>query len=253
MGIVVWQKEDVNSKKIIHGNFTRLTSLFVTSNGDIYIDGGQKNGRVQKWIAETSIFVTVMNVSSACDGLFVDINGTLYCSMSQHHQVVKRSLNDTVMTSNHVAAGTGIRGSASNQFNNPCGIFVDVNLDLYVADCNNNRVQLFRSGESNGITVAGSTSRNPTISLNCPSGIILDANKYLFIADQDNDRIVGSSLNGFRCLVGCDGEVAQFNRLTSPSGFSFDRSGNILVTDDRYSRIQIFLLKNDSFGKLKKI
>ncbi|CAF1563870.1 unnamed protein product, partial [Adineta steineri] len=201
--IVIWQEGSVNPTKIIHGNFTQTWSLFVTSNGDIYIDDGEKNGRVQKWIAETNTFVTVMNVNSSCDGLFVDINDTLYCSMSA--QVVKRSLNDSVMSSNRVAAGTGIEGSASNQLNSPHGIFVDVNLDLYVADCYNDRVQLFQSGESNGITVAGSTSRNPTIKLRLPRGIILYADKYLFILDSFNSRIIGSGLNGFRCLVGCYG------------------------------------------------
>ncbi|CAF1373054.1 unnamed protein product [Adineta steineri] len=244
--IVIWQEGSVNPTKIIHGNFTQTWSLFVTSNGDIYIDDGEKNGRVQKWIAETNTFVTVMNVNSSCDGLFVDINDTLYCSMSA--QVVKRSLNDSVMSSNRVAAGTGIEGSASNQLNSPHGIFVDVNLDLYVADCYNDRVQLFQSGESNGITVAGSTSRNPTIKLRLPRGIILYADKYLFILDSFNSRIIGSGLNGFRCLAGCYGWGSQSNQLSSPFSFSFDSYGNIFVTDQYNDRIQKFLLIKDSFG-----
>ncbi|CAF4222211.1 unnamed protein product, partial [Adineta steineri] len=250
--IVIWDDESVNPTKIIHGNFTLPNSHFVTSNGDIYIDDGQKNGRVQKWIAERNSFVTVMNVSSSCWGLFVDVNGTLYCSMRTPPQVVKRLLNDTVITSNRVAAGTGIGGLRSNQLASPRGIFVDVNFDLYVADCGNDRVQLFQSGESNGITVAGSTSLNPTISLDCPSGIMLDTDKYLFIADLRNNRIIGSGLNGFRCLVGCYEVGSQSNQLAGPSSLSFDRYGNIFVIDARNSRIQKFLLMKDSFGKLKK-
>ncbi|CAF1094356.1 unnamed protein product [Adineta steineri] len=246
--IVVWNEESVNPTKIIHGNFTRPSSLFVTSNGDIYIDDGEKNGRVQRWSADTYIFVTVMNVNLSCWGLFVDINDTLYCSMYNHHQVVKRSLNEFVMTSNRVAAGTGIGGSSSNQLNTPVGIFVDMNLDLYVADYGNDRVQLFQSGESNGITVAGSTSRNPTITLNHPTGIILDADKYLFIADFSNHRIVGSGLNGFRCLVGCYGGGSQSNQLILPISFSFGCSGNMFVTDSGNSRIQKFFLMKDSFA-----
>ncbi|CAF1571017.1 unnamed protein product, partial [Adineta steineri] len=167
-----------------------------------------------------------MNVSSECAGLFVDINNTLYCSMYNQHQVVKRSLNESVMNSNRVAAGKGIQGSDSNQLGAPYGIFVDVNLDLYVADYLNDRVQLFQSGESNGITVAGSRSLNPTITLRYPIGIILDAEKYLFIVDFRNSRIVGSGLNGFRCLVGCYGRGSQSNQLGSPSSLSFDSSGN---------------------------
>ncbi|CAF3980995.1 unnamed protein product [Adineta steineri] len=246
--ILIWHEDSVNPTKITHGSFTLPNSLFVTLNGDIYIDDGHDNGRVQKWIVETNTFVTVMNVSSQCYGLFVDIYDTLYCSMPDHEQVVKRSLNDVVMNSNRVAAGTGIKGSASNQLDRPSGIFVDVNLDLYVADCDNDRVQLFQTGGLNGITVAGRESINSTITLDCPNGIILDADKYLFIIDYRNDRIIGSDLNGFRCLVGCYGGGPQSNQLDYPSSFSFDRSGNIFVTDLRNHRIQKFLLINDSFA-----
>ncbi|CAF3761550.1 unnamed protein product [Adineta steineri] len=251
--ILIWQEESGNPTSIIHGNFTQPNSLFATSNGDIYIDGGAKNARVQKWILETNIFVTVMNVNSACYGLFIDIYDTLYCSLPSDYQVVKRSLNDAVMSLNRVAAGTGIAGSDSNQLNRPRGIFVDVNLDLYVADCLNHRVQLFQSGESNGITVAGNGSLNPTIRLDCPSGILLDAEKYLFIVDNNNHRIVGSSLNGFRCLVGCYGMGSQSNQLNKPFSFSFDHSGNIFVTDQSNHRIQKFQYIEESCGKCRMI
>ncbi|CAF0761483.1 unnamed protein product [Adineta steineri] len=246
--ILIWQEESVNPTKIIRGSFIGPYSLFVTSSGNVYIDDGLKNSRVQKWIAETNNFVTVMNVSTSCWGLFVDINDTLYCSMSNHHQVVKRPLNDAVMTSNVVAAGTGIQGSDSNQLDVPIGIFVDVNLDLYVADYENHRVQLFQPGESNGITVAGNGSLNPTITLRYPSGVILDAEKYLFIVEYGNSRIVGSGLNGFRCLVGCYAVSSQSSDLTTPFSFSFDHSGNMFVTDRGDSRIQKFFLMKDSFA-----
>ncbi|CAF1084966.1 unnamed protein product [Adineta steineri] len=236
----MWQEESVNPTKIITGNFTAPWSLFVTLNGDIYINDGFMNTRVQRWSAETSTFATVMNINSSCAGLFVDINDTLYCSMSGHYQVVKRSLNDSNTNPNRIAAGNGTEGSALNQLDSPRGIFVDVNLDLYVADCNNDRVQLFQSGELNGTPVAGSTSLNPTITLDCPTGIILDAEKYLFIVDQLNSRIVGSGLNGFRCLVGCYGGGSQSKQLFYPSSFSFDRSGNMFVTDTSNHRIQKF-------------
>ncbi|CAF1392377.1 unnamed protein product [Adineta steineri] len=243
--ILIWHQKGINPTKIIEGNFTESNSLFVTSNGDIYIDDGKENGRVQKWIAETNNFVTVMNVNSSCDGLFVDMNDTLYCSMPGHHLVLKTSLHDSDIASNFVAAGTGIEGSASNLLSHPFGIFVDVNLDLYVADCMNDRVQLFQSGELNGITVAGNTSRNPTIALSCPSGIILDAEKYLFIVDQFNGRIVGSDRNGFRCLVGCHGQGSRSNQLLNPFSFSFDTYGNMFATDQYNHRIQKFLLMKD--------
>ncbi|CAF1031449.1 unnamed protein product, partial [Adineta steineri] len=251
--IVIWDEHSVNSTKIISGNFNQPGSFFVTSNGDIYVDDGWGNRRVQRWSAETNTFAKVMNVNSSCDGLFVDINDTLYCSMSDHHQVLKRSLNDAVITSNRVAAGTGIEGSGSNQLNSPHGIFADVNMDLYVTDCRNNRVQLFQSGKPNGITVAGNTSINPTITLFCPTGIVLDAEKYLFIVDRRNHRIVGSGLNGFRCLVGCYGIGSQSNQLDNPFSFSFDHSGNMIVTDQENDRIQKFQYFEESCVTQRKL
>ncbi|CAF1212464.1 unnamed protein product [Adineta steineri] len=150
------------------------------------------------------------------------------------------------MTSNRVAAGTGIRGLALDQLNFPRGIFVDTNLDLYVADCLNHRVQLFYPGESNGITVAGSGSLNPTTTLQYPTGIILDAEKYLFILDYGTHQIVILDLNGFRCLVACYGFGTQSNQLASPFSFSFDRSGNMFVTDSVNHRIQKFQYLEES-------
>jgi hypothetical protein len=247
----VWHENSNNPTNIIYGNFTNPNSLFVTSNGDIYIDDGKINGLVQKWIAKTNTTVTVMNVNSECYGLFVDTNDTLYCSMMWRHQVVKRSLKDPEMTSVIVAAGTGSQGSAYNELRRPAGIFVDVNFDLYVADSWNDRVQLFQSGELNGITVAGNGSVKPTINLIWPTGIVLDAEKYLFIVESYNDRIIGSGLNGFRCLVGCYGKGSPSNRLNGPFSLSFDRSGNMFVADQENNRIQKFEYLEKSCGTSK--
>ena len=247
--ILVWYEGTTSPTTIIAGNFTEPNSFFVTSNGDIFIDDGERHGQVQKWIAQTNTFDTVMNVNSSCSGLFVDINDTLYCSIRWDHQVVKRSLNDPERTSTTVAAGTGSLGSAFNELNQPLGIFVDVSLDLYVADCGNSRVQLFVSGRWSGITVAGFRSPNPTINLDCPSGIVLDSEKYLFIVDFLNNRIVASGLNGFRCLVGCYGEGSQLNRMNWPTSLSFDRSGNMFVVDHDNNRIQKFMYLEKSCGK----
>ena len=80
--------------------------------GDIFVDNGQTNGRVDKWIVNTNTSIPVMNVGSSCYGLFVDVTDALYCSMYLNHQVVKRWLNDNSTTTT-VVAGTGIAGGRS--------------------------------------------------------------------------------------------------------------------------------------------
>ena len=196
-----------------------------------------------------------MNVQSECDALFVDINETLYCSLGSNHQVVKRSLSDAKMTSVILVAGTGFEGSEFNELDQPHGIFVDVNFDLYVADYANNRIQLWPLGESSGITVAGKESANPTINLLQPTAVVLDAEKYLFIVDNGNNRIVGSGSNGFRCLVGCSEPNLSTDAENIPYGFNFDRCGNMFVSvyhvNNRTQRIQKFRHLDKSCGKLE--
>ncbi|CAF3962897.1 unnamed protein product [Adineta steineri] len=237
--ILIWINNSINPNKKISSSFRSSYSIFVTNNGDIYYDNGGSYGQVHKWISNRSIFVNVMNVNSSCFGLFIDINDTLYCSMPSQHKVIKRWLNDSkrILTT---AAGTGIRGSASNQLNLPYGIFVDLNFDLYVVDTQNNRIQLFKHGGLNGTTIVGKGSSNNIISLDRPTGIVVDADKYVFIVDRYNHRIVRAGSNDIRCIIGCGKEGSQSHQLSYPVNLSFDSYGNIFITDRANGRIQKF-------------
>ncbi|CAF0757007.1 unnamed protein product [Adineta steineri] len=237
--ILTWINNSISPNKITSDKLGESFSIFVTNNGDIYYDNGEENGRVDKWISNTDTFVNVMNINSSCFGIFIDSNDTLYCSMNDDHKVIKRWLNDSEMIST-TAAGTGIQGSDSNELQDPMGIFVDLNLDLYVADCGNHRIQLFKSGELNGTTLAGEGSSNNTISLTCPSGIVLDADKYLFIVDQHNHRIIRSGPNDIRCIIGCYWVGSESHQLSFPMSPSFDSYGNVFIIDKSNHRIQKF-------------
>jgi sugar lactone lactonase YvrE len=247
--VYIWANDSINATRIISGNSLNLYAIFVTMNGDIYIENRAVTWRVDKWTFSTNNWTSVMYVNTTCYGLFVDINNTLYCSMYYRHQVAKKWLNDNANTSS-IAAGTGTPNSTSNTLAYPCGIFVDTNFDLYVADAGNNRIQLFRSDQLNAITVAGTGSPNITITLSCPTGIVLDADKYLFIVDQYNHRIVRSGPTGFRCIVGCSGTSgSSSNQLSSPYTLRFDSYGNIFVADRDNGRIQKFILEDKYCGK----
>ena len=248
--ILIWMNNSTDPSLIL---YTQLSSsalpIFVTTNGQIYV-GDSTSIKSNSYSNQT---IEIANLSSSpIYGLFVDINNTLYCSIYNEHQVVKKSLNSNSSTMTTVA-GNGSSGSASNLLNYPYGIFVDTNFDLYVVDTANNRIQLFRLGETNGTTVAGSTSANPTISLSAPRYAILDGNKYLFITDLNN-RIIGSDENGFRCIVACSmSSGATSDKLSAPQSLAFDSFGNLFVVDYSNNRIQKFsLLSNLSNSKIKK-
>jgi len=247
--ILIWMNNSNDPNLILYTQLSSLAvSIFVTTNGQIYVGDGNST----KSNSYSNQTISIANVSGSCYGLFVDINNTLYCSMYYEDKIVKKWLNSNSSTMTTVA-GNGTQGSASNLLRGPYGIFVDTNFDLYVADASNNRIQLFRLGEINGTTVVGSTSANLTISLNWPTNVILDGNKYLFIADGNNHRIIGSDENSFRCIVACSMSAGSTsNQLNQPRSIAFDSFGNLFVADTSNTRIQKFrLLSNLSNSKRK--
>ena len=243
--ILVRPQGYLNIARTINGSFTRPKSLFVSAARDIYVDTGFN--RVDMYTRNSTSGVTVMNVNESCYSLFFDTNNTLYCSVSLLHQVVKLSLNSST-TIPTVAAGNGMNGSDSDRLSYPRGIFVDLNFDLYVADCRNDRVQLFHSGQFAGITVAGNGS-NHTIPINCPSSVVLDGSKNLFVADSNNNQIIQLTSNSFRCIAGCFGNSSITHQLNQPTTLSFDSYGNMFVTDRDNNQIVKFILATNSCGK----
>lgn len=246
--IRVWLEGSSVPTRNISANLSTPFSIFVSDNNDIYVDNGQTHSRVNTWLSDSNIVVTTMHMCGACYGLHIDINNNLYCSINARHQVISKSL-DNYLNVWSVVAGTGTAGTTSMTLFNPRGIVVDTSLNLYVTDCNNNRIQRFRFQQLNGTTVVG-TAAAGTISLNCPTALAFDANEYLFISDSGNHRIVGSSAIGFRCIVGCSGLGSTDIALFSPAAISFDTYGNLYVMDQGNSRIQRFSLLRNSCGKI---
>jgi hypothetical protein len=158
----------------LYGGLSSPYAVFASIIGDVYVDNGAYNGQLDRWTSNATSSVIEMYSDGSCSGLFIDIMDNLYCSMELEHQVIKQAINNIANTSK-IIAGNGISGSASNMLNGPRGIFVDTKFNLYVADCDNNRIQLFPSGQSNAKTVAGNGATG-TITLNCPSDLVLDAN-----------------------------------------------------------------------------
>lgn len=247
--VLIWKEQDTTPTVSGIWGLNNPCSIVVTLNGELYIDNGKYNRRVDKWIPNSLNSTVVLYDNTMCYGLFIDRNNDLYCSLDDFHQVIKKSLfNNT--NSSVIVAGNGIVGSTSFQLKNPRDIWVDMDLNLYVADCTNDRIQHFRANSRNGTTIVGNGA-NGTIDLNCPVGIVLDVDGYLFISDYHNNRIIGSGINGYRCIVGCTRVSGlESYELSHPWGLNFDSYGNLFVVDRNNSRIQKFIYIDSSCGNL---
>ena len=206
------------------------------------MDNGVSRGRVERWTWNVSNVNNVMSVNGSCFSLFLGPNDTLYCSLSDLHQVVSTSLRYMGTTPAVVA------GSVASTLNFPLGIFVDSSENLYIADSGNNRIQFYSPGAPNGITVAGNGVPN-NLTLHTPIGVLLDADGSLFILEEGNGRIIRSSTNHYHCIIGCTSSGNGPSQLNGPSSFQFDNLGNLFVVDRNNVRIQKFLLASNSCGR----
>ena len=241
--LLFWPEGSTSSVKLSGVKLAEYGSMFVTIDGDVYFEKDGEQGKIYKWSKNTTTTVLVKEFEELCYSLFIDIDNTLYCSVHNGAKVLATSLNDN-QSDLTIVAGTGSPGLSSTKLQNPRGIFVNINFDLYVADTGNGRIQLFRSGEQNATTVAGcGTPQNLTLIY--PTDVVLDADGNLYIVESHKNRIIRSGFDQHQCIVGCTTTI----ELNRPYSMRFDSYGNIYIADTDNHRIQKFTLVTNLCGK----
>jgi hypothetical protein len=124
-------------------------------------------------------------------GIYSDsLSNSLVIVNHYANNVVRWPLGGTSWT---LLAGdiNGNNGTNSTMLTRPTHVTFDPMGNMYVADRNNQRIQLFMNGETEGITIAGVTgiTGSNSILLNQPWSIELDNQFNLYVSDSSNNRI----------------------------------------------------------------
>ena len=124
-----------------------------------------------------------------------------------------------------VAGGNG-QGSELNQLGSPCGIHIDNDQTIYVAECLNCRIVEWKSGATIGRVVAGGNGRgNRSDQLSGSGQVIVDKEgDYFIIKDSNNKRIIRWPRRN-----GTSGEVIISN--IHCSDLTMDLDGYIYASD----------------------
>ncbi|CAF1410590.1 unnamed protein product [Adineta ricciae] len=174
-------------------------------------------------------------------GLFVDNDNTIYIVDYQNHRIVQWKSADTeknevrrwtegedANSNGTIVAGGNDAGNNLNQLNSPSSIFVDENYSVYISDHKNHRIMKWRKGAQTGMIVAGGSGQ-------------------ICVGDCANHRVVcwneGSSEGTI--VAGGIGPGESSDKLSSPTGISFDIKGNIYVSDHNNHRVQKFATDNN--------
>lgn len=189
--------------------------------------------------------------------LCIDNSGNIYFSDHQNNVIRKISSAGIIST----VVGNGTKGFSGDgglaieaQLNNPLGICVDSEGNLFIADGFNHRI---RKVNTTGIitTIAGSGSTGSykggysgdagpatEAELNLPTGIAIDSQGNLYVSEENNSIIRKINAGGIISTVAGnvasgrgysgDGGSAISARLNSPLSVGIDNSGNIYFTDE---------------------
>ena len=172
----------------------------VDTNGNIYI--ADENNNCIRQVDSNGIISTILNVSiNGPFGIAVDTTGNVYISSSDNYvRKINISINVvTIIGGNGSIGYSGDGGNATSaSFNDPFGIAVDINGNVYISDTNNNCV---RRINTQGIitTIAGMGPNNggyngdnilaTNAELKYPNGIEIDQQGNIYIADAGNNII----------------------------------------------------------------
>ncbi len=123
-------------------------------------------------------------------------------------------------------------------FSFPYGIAVDTKTgNVYVADTDNHRIQVFTS--TGGYIMKWGSYGSGNGQFSYPSGVSVDGSGNVYVADTSNNRIqVFTSTGGFITKWGSRG--SGNGEFYGPYGVSVDGSGNVYVADYGNDRIQKF-------------
>ena len=119
------------------------------------------NASVLRWNTTGVTIAGVTGTASAASNnlqlpwaVVLDWSNTLYITDRYNHRVQKFLMNAQNGTT-IAGQASGMWGFASDQLNQPTGVYINSNGDAYLSDTNNNRIQRWKNGDTSGQTVFG--------------------------------------------------------------------------------------------------
>jgi len=236
-------------------SFSNMMGIAADSKGNIYVADSHNN--LIRRINPNGIVKTFAgsNAVGSADGpratasffnpeaVAVDRKGNVYVADTHNNLIRKISEDGVVTTIAGRRENSFIPGKDSSaRFDNPSGIAVDLNGNLYVADWANNLIRkISPGGKVTNLAGSGIPGSNDGIgssaSFYLPWGIAVDSANNVYVADSYNNMIRKISPEGVVKTLAGKKEKGVANGSGSnasffhPAGIALDKQDNIYVAD----------------------
>jgi YD repeat-containing protein len=238
------------------GNFKYPTGI-AFGNGKLYVsDDG--NYRVQE-ISTSGAYAGQFGSQGTGNGQFESVNGIAVDPVSGGVYVVdaKDDRVEEFMSSGGFVAAYGAKGTGNGQFVEPEGVAVNAAGDVYVADSENDRVEMWEPVPSAPVFASSFGSKGAGADqVDFPDGSAVDSHGNVWVADDVNNRVDEFSSSGSfteavgfgvsngkselqTCTSTCQAGVAGTGngQFSGPNGVAFS-GGNMYVLDSGNDRVQ---------------
>jgi sugar lactone lactonase YvrE len=254
----IWQIAPGGSTKIIAENLNTPSAIALSPDGALVVadTGSHTIKRVEPQSGRVSIIAGMENNAGFADGAEAQFNGPVGVAVGRDGTIfVADTYNDRIraIDAEHrvrtVAGGDGpgyadAATGALARFDTPCGLSVDTDGTLVVADTGNHRL---RRVHLDGMvtTIAGTGAQEvsdgtPEIaSFNEPTGVVVDSDGAIYVTDS-GASVVRVCYFGFwpqvSTLVGYahagleDGTLDRA-RLSRPAGVAVSPDGTLFIAD----------------------
>jgi sugar lactone lactonase YvrE len=238
--------------------FNNPQGITLDNNNNLYVSDSYNNyireitpGGVTSTVAGNGQLGYVDSSASTSEfysphGIVMDGQNNLY--VSDFGNNVIRKITPAGVVSTYAGNGTaGYRNGAVTsgylnnsadsvaEFNNPQGLAIDLQGNIYVADRGNNVVRkILTTGRV--VTMAGNrtagyiNATGASAYFNKPTGVAVDVQGNLYVSDQGNSAI--RKITPDKVATTIAGGTSQPTLLNYPSAIAIDKSGNLYISDE---------------------
>ena len=273
----IWQLAADNAAKVIAENLNTPSGMALAPDGTLIVadTGSHTIKRIETQSGRVEIIAGVENRSGFADGngpgtlfngpvgIAVGRDGTIFVADTYNDRIRAIDAEGKVRT----IAGGGEQGfkdalsGADARFDTPCGIALDLDGTLVVADTGNRRLR--RVGLDSAVSTIAGTGVQDSLDASLlsasfvePIGVAIDDEGTIYVADAGGSEVRVcrfslwprlSTLVGLTATGLSDGAL-DHARLNRPSGIAFSSDGTLLIADTGNRLVRAVMREGDSRG-----